>query len=192
MNKKLTRVLSLAVCGVLSFGAFSGLVGCKDDEGSKKDTIVIMAEEMSGLFNPYYATSGPDNDVVGMTQISMLSTDETGNAIAGDDQPTVVKDFEIKTEANGDSTYYFVIKNGLKFSDGKALTMNDVMFNIYEFLDPVYTGSSTMYSTDIKGLYEYRYQDSNKDVGDNISNDANVYARYRIEELSRLYTENGN
>lgn len=42
----------------------------------EKDSIVIMTEELSGLFNPFYATSGTDMDVVGMTQIGMLGTDE--------------------------------------------------------------------------------------------------------------------
>lgn len=165
--------------------------------GNKTDAIVLMSEELSGLYNPFYATSGSDQDVVGMTQIGMLSTNNKGETVAGDNEPTVVKDFEYKqvTNAQGktETVYNFVIKNGLKFSDGKPLTMNDVMFNMYEYLDPVYTGSSTMYSTKIKGLTQYRTQtnfsDGGSSVADSISEQANDRAFSRVYELVDVYTD---
>ena len=159
MNKKrLFRVMSTVLCGVIGFSTVATLGACGQ---KKKDSITIMTEELSGLFNPFYATSGTDMDVVGMTQIGMLSTDRNGNLVAGDAEPTVVKDFEYHIEGEGDDAktiYTFVIKNDLKFSDGHPLTMEDVLFNMYEYLDPVYTGSSTMYSIDIEGLSQYRTQ----------------------------------
>jgi peptide/nickel transport system substrate-binding protein len=72
--------------------------------------------------------------------------------------------------------------------------MNDVMFNIYEYLDPVYTGSSTMYSIDIDGLYEYRYQTEKSDLTDaseDISKNAANYANNRIRELRSIYETEG-
>ena len=194
MNKKrFFRVMSTALCGVMSFGALSSLAACKD---KKKDSIIIMTEELSGLFNPFYATSGTDMDVVGMTQIGMLSTDKDGQPVAGDDLPTVVKAFDQKTEGTGENAktiYTFVLKNDLKFSDGKPLTMEDVMFNIYEYLDPVYTGSSTMYSIDIEGLAEYRTQtNSNTDTAsEQISKNAAASAKMRILELKDVFELNG-
>jgi ABC-type transport system substrate-binding protein len=156
-----------------------------------------MTEELSGLFNPYYATSGADMEVVGMTQIGMLSTDNKGKPLAGDDEPTVVKAFEVGEHdtVSDTTTYRFVIKNGLKFSDGKPLTMNDVMFNIYEYLDPVYTGSSTMYSIDIVGLQKYRLQQDYSSGGnaeaDQLSQSANNYAELRVQELIDVYKKYG-
>ena len=159
-KKSMLKGLKVALCGVLSFSVLLPLTGC--NKGAKRDSVVIMTEELSGLFNPFYATSGADMDVVGMTQIGMLSTDRKGNPVAGDDQPTVVKAFDQKIIGEGTPSakteYTFVIKNGLKFSDGHPLTINDVMFNLYEYLDPVYTGSSSMYSVDIVGLTNYRTQ----------------------------------
>ena len=193
-SKKIRGVIALAVCGVFGFSAFS-LAAC-GGESAKKDSIVIMTEELSGLFNPFYATSGTDMDVVGMTQISMLSTDSNGNIVAGDDLPTVVKDYTYETNAAGNTVYTFVIKNGLKFSDGVPLTMNDVMFNIYEYLDPVYTGSSTMYSIDIVGLPQYRTQQNisgdSGEVESQQSQTAAAYAQMRIDELYQIYVDNFN
>ena len=100
MNKKrLFRVMSTALCGVISFSTVATLGSCGQ---KKKDSITIMTEELSGLFNPFYATSGADMGVVGMTQIGMLSTDKDGNLVAGDDQPTVVKDFDYDIVGNGE------------------------------------------------------------------------------------------
>ena len=163
--------------------------------GNKKDAIVIMTEELNGLYNPFYATAGTDMDVVGMTQIGMLSTDRNGNPVAGDNEATVTKAYSITKDANGDSVYTFVLKNGLKFSDGVPLTINDVMFNMYEYLDPVYSGSSTMYSTKIKGLKTYRTQenlsDESADTESQIYSQAAGYAKVRIQELINVFKNKG-
>ncbi len=194
MNKKKTsRIFGGVVCGVLCLSLLPWMGSCKK---GKKDSVVIMTEELSGLFNPFYATAGTDMDVVGMTQISMLSTDSNGDPVAGDDEATVVKAYsqEQKTTSTGTETVYtFVIKNNLKFSDGKPLTMNDVMFNMYEYLDPIYTGSSTMYSIDIKGLSEYRLQTRNPSdaEAEQLSNTAAQYGQIRIVELLALYQTAG-
>ena len=192
MKKKgLYRALAIALCGAMSAGTLVSLAGCKKN---KRDAIVLMTEELSGLFNPFYATSGTDQDIVGMTQIGMLSTDSNGNTVAGKDEPTVVLDYEVKS-GTAESVYTFVLKNNIKFSDGKPLTMNDVLFNMYEYLDPVYTGSSTMYSIKIKGLSEYRLQQKSSSGGSDaesqLSANANRYATTRIRELIETYQEAG-
>ena len=202
-KKQVFRAMSTMLSFVMCCSVITSFAGCKDEENSdssggststKRDSIVIMTEELSGLFNPFYATSGTDMDVVGMTQIGMLSTDANGQPVAGDDEPTVVKDFKKETVNAGatdeKTVYTFVLKNGLKFSDGHPLTMNDVMFNMYEYLDPVYTGSSTMYSIDIEGLTTYRTQQQLSDDGETdsqIANQAAALARQRKDELYYLY-----
>jgi len=195
MNKKTTRIISSALGLVLASSIVLPVAGCGEKDGAKKnrDSIVIMSEELSGLFNPFYATSGADMDVVGMTQLGMLSTDENGKVAYGKDEACVVLDYESKP-VDDKTVYTFVLKNGIKFSDGKPLTMNDVMFNIYEYLDPVYTGSSTMYSIDIVGLTEYRTQTKLSDTTgemDKINEDASGRAEARIQELIDLYETEG-
>ena len=192
MIKKVKGALAVVMSCALMAGVVLPLSACS----ARKDSIVIMTEELSGLFNPFYATAGPDMDVVGMTQIGMLSTDSGGNPVAGDDESTVVKDFAYEITGSGDSAktvYTFVIKNGLKFSDGVPLTMNDVMFNIYEYLDPVYTGSSTMYSIDIEGLSSYRTQQGENIEGTEelLSQQAAANALLRTLEMVQIYETNG-
>ena len=198
MKNKLSRIVCTALSGVmcLSIGLTAG---CKKNSGTKKDAIVIMTEELSGLFNPFYATSGPDQDVIGLTQIGMLSTEYvsdgskygTAKTVAGDDYATVAKAYDVAVaEDNSKTVYTFVVKNNLKFSDGVKLTMNDVMFNIYEYLDPVYTGSSTMYSTKILGLSEYRTQRTDDGADSELNSAAAGMAYDRRSELLSVYTDN--
>ena len=197
LPKKMVQRIVACTLGVVTV-ASSAIVLVQCMGKKEKDSIVIMTEELSGLFNPFYATSGADMGVVGLTQISMLSTDKDGNLVAGDDQPTVVKDWDYKVIGTGDNqqtVYTYVLKNGLKFSDGMPITMNDVMFNLYEYLDPVYTGSSTMYSIDIVGLKEYRTKEYYADdaAGDqaasSTTNQANTYAQVRLETLGFLFSD---
>ena len=191
MSKKVTvRALALLAGGALCFTAIP-LSACG---GGGSDSIVVMSEEFSGLFNPFYATSGADIDVVNLTQLNMLTTDSNGDIVAGKDQATAVLDYEVDS-SGADTVYTFVLKNGLKFSDGKPLTMNDVMFNLYEYLDPVYTGSSTLYSVKIKGLTAYRtqsdYSGDNGQAESALSTRAYGYAENRRAELSDLYKRAG-
>ena len=132
------------------------------DPNAKTETrpVVFSTEPLDGNFNPFFATSATDVNILSLTQISMLGVDADGNVACGQDQPTVVDSYTIKTDSESKYTdYSFVIKNGIKFSNGSALTIEDVLFNLYVYLDPAYMGSATIYSTDIVGLKAYRTQD---------------------------------
>lgn len=196
-KNRFSRLISsaLAIVTCVSFGMSAN--ACKPK--TKKDAIVLMSEELSGLFNPFYATAGADHNVIGLTQIGMLSTEYvkdsnygpygTAQMVAGDDYACVVKAYSVDTSDPNETVYTFVLKNGLKFSDGKPLTMNDVMFNIYEYLDPVYTGSSTMYSIKIKGLSKYRTQSDTEGDESELNNTAAGLAFERRQELIDVYTD---
>ncbi|MDE6273509.1 MAG: hypothetical protein K2L87_00475 [Clostridiales bacterium] len=199
-NKKVARILSVGLGAVMLAGTAAGFAGC----GGDKSYLVLMTENLEGLFNPFFASSSPDVEIMSMTQISMLTTEyarnpETGADEAvlayGDDHAVVIKDLQYETKG-GETEYTFVLKNGIKFSDGKPLTMNDVLFNMYVYLDPVYTGSSTMYSTDIVGLQTYRTQQnlsgSASDQDAQLTKDATGKATIRTNELINLYRRVGD
>ena len=185
------KILSLLLCMALCLSMSATFAGCK---GSKKaDAFVIMTEQLDGLFNPFFYTSSYDGTIVSMTQIGMMGSKyENGEAVLayGEDEAVVTLDYEMKNNGDDTYSYYFVLKNGIKFSDGHPLTMEDVLFNYYVYLDPVYTGSNTLYSTDIVGLQEYRTQKtggSDSDYDEMISAEASNRASMRIMELYNLY-----
>ena len=159
-KKKLIAIISAIVAVAILIPVII-LIPKDKTEAQAPDAFVIMTEQLDGLFNPFFATSGNDSTIVAMTQIGMLTTGYANGDVTvayGDNEAVVVKDMSIvrnegsgAKDDKGTTVYTFVIKNGIQFSDGQPLTIEDVLFNMYVYLDPVYTGSSTMYSTDIVG-----------------------------------------
>ncbi len=196
------RIISLMLCISMLVGITSALSSCG---GSGDQAFVIMTDNLDGLFNPFFSTSASDSTIVSMTQIGMLTsdTDEKGDAAIafGPDYAVAVLDFDTSYDINeksenpdkqGVTTYTFVIKNGLKYSDGEPLTIEDVLFNLYVYLDPVYTGSSTMYSTDIQGLSQYRIQQNlsgGVNADEQLTAQARTKAANRITELINLFRQ---
>lgn len=183
-------VLVMALC-VITF------IGCDEKEkrnyyNNETDKLVFSTQEVDKVFNPFFATTGPDNSVVGLTQIGMLGNDKQGNYTYGDKEAVVVKDLQIITEGDGDdktTTYYFVLKNNVRFSNNTPLTIKDVLFNLYVYLDPLYTGSSTIYSTDIVGLKEYQTQTRDKNEQEQFEQRFEITAESRIQALVDATTE---
>ncbi len=196
MNKSGNKIASLFLSALTMLSMVSvGGSGVKNlsasaatqDGNTLKETrpVVFATEALDGNFNPFFATSAPDSEIAGMTQIAMLSTDKNGNVICGENEPTVALSYDVKeTTENGKkyTDYSFVIKNGIKYSDGVDLTIKDVLFNLYVYLDPAYMGSATLYSTDIVGLKSYRAQDM--DLADDSS--ANLDAKFESEADERM------
>ena len=72
LAKALTAAMALS-CVV------APLTACGSDEGSKLSNestpLVLATDVLDGVFNPFFYTSGSDGEVVGQTQISMMSSD---------------------------------------------------------------------------------------------------------------------
>lgn len=167
-NSRLTKSIAKLLCVTTLAGAVaSPLVACDKKDGP---TLILASEALDGNFNPFFYTTGADGEIVVQTQIGMISSDSEGKPLVGWDEPCVAFDYstvrvgEPSDIINGTdySNYYteysFALKDNVKFSDGQLLTKDDVLFNMYMYLDPAYTGSSTMYSVKIMGLDEYRTQ----------------------------------
>ncbi len=205
MNKKIMK--KIMIFSVTAVSAFATVFGAScsggDDPGNnpdgpgkppkpttffdnEKDPVVFSSQNFDKVFNPFYSTSAMDANAVGMTQIGMIGNDKEGNPTYGEDESVVTLDLETKAGTyNGKATteYYFVLKNNVRFSNGTYLTMKDVLFNMYVYLDPAYTGSSTMYSTDIVGLKKYRTQETDENEQDSFEKMFQGEAEDRIDAL---------
>ncbi len=206
-NKLAKMLLALGVVstGAVALASCGGDNGGSDDNGSGTTTsksdqtntnneqraFTMATQEVDQVFSPFFSSSTADASVVSMTQISMLGNDKEGNPKTRKQGASVVTyDYEIKYDSSTNtSTYYFVLDNSIKFSNGSALTMKDVLFNLYVYLDPTYNGSSTMYSTDIVGLSAYRYQTEEETDEDTYMEGFNSEAESRIEALIAAHSE---
>ena len=133
--------------------------------------LVVAYQDFSQKFSPFFADTGYDVDVAGMTQIAILTTDRVGgivhNAIEGETRSYNGTDYLYKGPANTsvdydeatDTTKYTArLRVGMKFSDGVEVTADDLIFTYYTFLDPSYIGSTSLSSFDIVGLKDYQTQ----------------------------------
>ena len=133
---------------------------------STSDGTLVLAETgFEGKFSPFFAASAADQDVIDLTQLGLLGADRKGemilNGIEGETREYNgtyygTTDCVVTENDDGTVTYDLKLRDDLKFSDGEPVTIDDVIFNMYVYLDPTYDGSATLYSTPIVGLEEYR------------------------------------
>ena len=181
--KNTKQVIALASAAALSVSVLAGCGGAASDATSESTSIataeasntaasdgtLVLAETgFEGKFSPFFASSASDQDVIDLTQLGLLGADRKGemilNGIEGETREYNGTDYTyygtsdcvVTENDDGTVTYDIKLRDDLKFSDGEPVTIDDVIFSMYVFLDPTYDGSVTMYSTPIVGLEEYR------------------------------------
>ncbi len=182
MKKNITKILALVLSLIMVVSLFAacgnktntdetkGTEGAGDTTAALEEdkTLVVAYSYFSNKFSPFFATTAYDQDVASMVSVSLLGTDREGNVVQkGIDGETRayngtdytyygIADLTITENDDGTVDYDFVLKDDLKFSDGSALTIDDVIFSLYVLSDPTYDGSSTFYAQPIEGMEEYR------------------------------------
>lgn len=166
MKKAIALILSLVMC-VSLFTACGKQQGGTDDQETAK-TLVVGTQNFDGKFSPFFYTNSYENDVMNMIFDAVLLTDREGSVVLkgadGEVRPYNGTDYtyngvancDIVENADGTVDYKITMKEGIKFSDGEEMTIDDVIFSYYVLLDPTYDGVSTLYSIPIKGLDAYR------------------------------------
>lgn len=162
--KSMKRILATTLAGVMVAGLATG---CGNDK--KNDTpLVIACQDMSEKFSMFFANSVPDQNVADLTAVSLLGNGRSGEIIykgiegetyaynGTDYTYTGIADCDVTENADGTVTYDFKLREDVKFSDGEALTADDVIFSYYVYCDPSYDGGTSTYSLPIKGIEDYR------------------------------------
>ncbi len=135
---------------------------------SNDGTLVLADTGFEGKFSPFFAASSADQHVIDLTNIALLGADRKGEmvlkGIEGETREYNGTDYtyygpadcEITENADGTVTYAINMRDDLVFSDGTPITIDDVIFTMYVYMDPTYDGSTTLYSMPIAGLADYR------------------------------------
>lgn len=133
------------------------------------DTLVTTVEQgLEGKFSPFFGLSANDVTIWEATQAYTIEVDRVSNPIMtgiegetreynGTDYTYYTASDMVVTE-NEDGTVYYDItmRDDIKFTDGTTADIDDVIFAMYVYLDPTYDGNSTLFSTAIEGIEEYR------------------------------------
>ena len=138
------------------------------DTGSSDGTLVLADTGFEGKFSPFFAASSADQHVIDLTNIALLGADRKGEmilkGIEGETREYNGTDYTyygpadcgVTENADGTVTYAINMRDDLVFADGTPITIDDVIFNLYVYMDPTYDGSATLYSMPIAGLDDYR------------------------------------
>ena len=132
-------------------------------------TLTISAGgELTGVFSPFYAETAGDRMITDLTQIKLIVRDREGspvlNGIDGETRSLNGKDYTytsagcvtVTENLDGSAVYDITLREDLTFSDGMPVTIDDLIFTLYVFLDPSYEGPVKMADLPIRGLAAYQ------------------------------------
>ena len=169
MKRYLRRILPALL--VLSL-----LTGCgkkkPEDPPAVADTLVVGTGNFDGKFSPFFYTNVYEGQVLELIHPTLLPTDREGavitSGIEGEVRPyngndytyRGIADCSLAENADGSIYYDITLRQGVKFADGVAMDIDDVIFSLYVTLDPAYDGIQTVYSLPILGLAQYREGDA--------------------------------
>ena len=105
MSKK---ILSVALAVLMCLSTVAVFASCGGGKGGNPDALVIMTEELDGLFNPFFSTTAADGTIVSMTQIGMLGAKYVDGEIKvayGENEAVVTKDYDTVKNDDGTISY---------------------------------------------------------------------------------------
>ena len=153
MRKRITATL-LAAMLAISTAACGG--GGSQTGG---DTIVIGTTDWNGVFSPFYSDNQTDSYIQGAVIETVMERDAQNVLI---DNLGHIDEEVIGSGDNQQTVYTITLQDGLKFSDGSDMTIDDVIFAYKVLLDPSYDGASPFRTTtNIVGANEYYYDNPN-------------------------------
>ncbi|MCD8153461.1 MAG: ABC transporter substrate-binding protein [Clostridiales bacterium] len=172
MKKRTKQLLAMAVAATMTMSlcvsAYAEDGGTETEASTDGNTLVASVTGVEQKFSPFFAASVDDVNIMEMTQVLLMDTDRVGepvlSGIEGETRSyngtdytyTGASDIVITENEDGTVTYSVTMRDDIQFSDGTYADIDDVIFSMYVFLDPTYDGSTTMYSSPIQGLEEYR------------------------------------
>lgn len=165
MKKKLISALAIGLSCMMLLGGCgnsnTGDGGSSDgNSSSSNNTLVIGTQTFNGIFNPFFYTSAYDDQAIQTVFTQVCGTNENNELV---DRGGSISAEEITAEDGTIQTKYTIkLKDGMKFHDGEAVTIDDLIFAYYVYADPTYDGMASFVSAlDIVGMKEYYYDDAN-------------------------------
>jgi peptide/nickel transport system substrate-binding protein len=174
--------LSVSFSSVLLMANPSADSGARGGGASQTTPLVYGVTDLNGLFTPFFYTTGYDGEVADFVLgDGLLRGDRVGDLVYKGIQGETrsyngtnytyngIADVTVTRNERADTTVYnFKLRQGVRFSDGQEMDADDVIFTLYVYCDPTYTGLSTINSLEIQGLKAYQTKTSDE-----------VYTRYQ-------------
>ena len=155
MRKRITASLLAAMLAISTAACGGG----GSQASGLNETIVIATDQWNGVFSPFFYTANPDAEVFGPIIETILEPNANNELI--DNLGHI--DEEVVGKGDNQQTIYTIkLNEGIKFSDGSDMTIDDVIFTYKVLADPNYDGMSPFRTAvNIVGMNEYYYDDPN-------------------------------
>lgn len=125
-----------------------------------KGTVVYGTGSFNGVFSPFFYQTNYDHEAYTTVFETVSELNEKSELI---DNAGHIEAEQITDESGNVQTLYTIkLQEGMVFSDGEPVTIDDLIFHYYILLDPNYDGMGTFRTRlDIVGANEYYYDDAN-------------------------------
>lgn len=160
-----SMTVGLTACGGNGSGTSSGdnsngstaSQGEEAKEPAQKDKTLVVGvpANFEEKWNPFMAENAYDQQV--MEQI--FTAPQRINA--SNEMTDWAGSITYEEQADGSVIYTVKAKEGMTFSDGEPITIDDYIYSLYVLSDPSYTGPAALITEDIEGIKEYYYDDPN-------------------------------
>lgn len=130
---------------VLLMAVVIGLCGCNESSEETNSVVVGITQDLDEL-DPHKAVAAGTDEVLFNIFEGLVKPDCNGNLI-----PAVAESYLVSEDGR---TYVFILRDGVKFHNGKEVTMNDVVYSLkrkaglLENNDPKVIVSKTMSNID--------------------------------------------
>ena len=119
-----------------------------DVEGGKKGgTLYLGTTAGPKTLNTYWAQETSSSVVINQGDVSLLSSDFYGQPT----EPSLAKEWGVEATEDGGTLYWFVMREGVKWSDGYPLTVDDVVFTWEKIIVPDLTADGNDFYMDDEG-----------------------------------------
>lgn len=125
-----------------------------------KGTVVYGTGSFNGVFSPFFYQTNYDHEAYTAVFETVSELNEKSELI---DNAGHIEAEQVTDESGNVQTLYTIkLQEGMVFSDGEPVTIDDLIFHYYILLDPNYDGMGTFRTRlDIVGSNEYYYDDAN-------------------------------
>ena len=118
----LKRILAILLVFVMLTAALCGCKGGKSGKDVKNELTVGIAQDLDDSLDPHKMTAAGTREILFNVFEGLVKPDENGNLI-----PAVASSYTI---ADTGDTFTFTLRDGVKFHNGKTVTVEDVVFSI--------------------------------------------------------------
>ena len=178
MNIKRLTAFLLCVIMILSLVACGGTTGdetsAQEDESTEaevvlEDSIRVAAGTITGQLNSAYASEDGDKSIANLIMPTLYTYDRSGQLLTDASAGKTIAfdgtnytyrslaDISSVYDAESDiSTYTIKLGSGYTFSDGTAITADDLIFTYYVLCDESFDGEYSLNEANIIGIRAYQ------------------------------------